>query len=100
VGVPPVDVVVPLVPPPQATKAASKAKTSKPKASLARRFFAGNSSRRIQANTAPALGMSQRGRLNKRNAVDGAVVFTVSVVAALVVVLESVTEFGAREQLL
>jgi hypothetical protein len=67
-----------LLPPQAAKAAASKAKTSKPKASFTRRFFPGISSRKIQANRAPALGINQRGWLDRRNASDGAVVFTVS----------------------
>jgi hypothetical protein len=79
VGVPGLDGGLELLLPPQATKAAaSKAKTSKPKASFTRRFPAGISKRRILANRAPALGISHCGRLNRRNAVDGAVVDTVS----------------------
>ena len=66
-----------LLPPPHATKVvASRAKTSKPKASLSRRFFRGISSKRNQATRAPALGMNQRGRLNGLNVDEGAVVAT------------------------
>jgi hypothetical protein len=83
--------------PPQATKpAASKAKTSKSKASFTRRFFLGISSKRIQATRAPALGINQRGRLNRRNAVDGAVVFTVIIVEPL----GTEKEFELNEQVL
>ena len=66
-----------LLPPPQATKlAASKAKASKPKASFTRRFFAEKRSKRVQANRTPAPGMNHLGRLNTRQAVEGAVVAT------------------------
>lgn len=76
-GVPRLGGGVVLLPPPQATKlAASKAKASKPKASFTRRFFPQVSSKRVQANRAPALGINQTGRLNTRHAVEGAVVAT------------------------
>jgi hypothetical protein len=76
-GVPELGGGVLLPEPPQATKlAANKAKASKPKASFTRRFFAERRSERVQANSAPAPGINQRGGLNMRNAVEGAVVAT------------------------
>ena len=96
-SVPGLEGLLELLLPPQATKAAaSKARTSKPKASLARRFFPSISSRRAQANIAPVPGINQRGRLNKRNATEGAVVLTVSVVEPP----GTEKEVGTREQLL
>ena len=69
-------VVVVLLPPQATNPAASKAKTSEPKASFTRRLLPGISSRKMAANSAPALGINQRGPLNRRKAVDGAVVAT------------------------
>jgi hypothetical protein len=84
-----------LLPPPQATKAAaSRTRNSDPKASFNRRRFVGISRRKKAAKMAPPMGANQRGLLNRPITVDGAVVFTVSVV-----VLPGVNEVEASEQL-
>jgi hypothetical protein len=73
--------------PPQATKAApSRTRNSDPKASFNRRLFVGMSSRKKAAKTAPPIGANQRGPLNRPITVDGAVVFTVSVVVVVGVI--------------
>ena len=81
-------VLLPLLPP-QATKAAaSRTRNSDPKASFNRRLFVGMSSRKKAAKIAPPVGSNQRGLLNRPITVDGAVVFTVSVVVPLGAVIE------------
>jgi len=82
-------------PPPQATKAAaSRRRNSDPKASFNRRLFVGMTSRKKAAKIAPPRGSNQRGLLNRPITVDGAVVFTVSVVEVV-----GVIELEANEQL-
>lgn len=81
--------------PPQATKAAaSRTRNSDPKASFNRRLFVGTISRKKAAKIAPPRGTNQRGLLNRPITVDGAVVFTVSVV-----VLPGINEVEASRQL-
>jgi len=94
VGVPPLGGVLTLLLPPQATKAAaSRTRNSDPKASFNRPLFVGMSSRKKAAKIAPPRGANQRGLLNRPITVDGAVVFTVSVV-----VVVGVIEGAASEQ--
>ena len=89
-----------MLPPPQATKAAaSRTRNSDPKASFNRRLFVGMSSRKKAAKIAPPMGTNQRGLLNRPITVDGAAVFTVSVVLLDVVVLVRVIEVEASAQL-
>ena len=84
-----------LLPPPQATNAAvSRTRNSDPKASFNRRLLVGMSSRKKAAKIAPPMGTNQRGLLNGPSTVDGAAVFTVSVVE-----LPGVVWVGTSEQL-
>jgi hypothetical protein len=95
VGVPGLETGGGLLDPPQATRAAaSRTRNSDPKASFNRRLLVGISSRKKAAKTAPPMGRNQRGLLNRPITVDGAVVFTVSVVVPV-----GIIEGEASEQL-
>jgi len=80
--------VVPPLPPQAIIAAASKTRNSDPKASFNRRLFVGMSNKRKAAKTAPPMGAHQRGLLNRPITVEGAVVFTVSVVVVVGVNVE------------